>query len=86
MEEKTATQQDTVTISGTVKEGGGMMLIVVTADQIEHKINVTKSTQVLKEGKPTTMTDVKVGSTVIVEAKKGTDATLTALTITIPTA
>lgn len=78
-------QQDKslVTISGNVKVSDGATLTVVSGDEVEHKITVTKETKIVKAEKAMAATDIKAGDTVMIEVKKGTDGTMTAIAITI---
>ena len=77
------TQEDTTTISGTVKEVTDSAVTIVDAQQAEHTVAVTAETKVLKAGKDAALTDVKANDLVTIEAKKGTGDQWLALKIAV---
>jgi hypothetical protein len=74
---------ETVTISGTVSAITDSSLTVVDSDKKEHVIGVSSDTKVTKDGKDAAITDVKANDSVVVEAKKGSGDTWTALKILV---
>ena len=74
---------DTVTISGTVSAITDSSITVVDSEKAEHTIAITGDTKVTKDGKDAAVTDVKANDAVVVEAKKGSGDTWTAVKISV---
>jgi Domain of unknown function (DUF5666) len=74
---------DMVTISGTVSAISDSSLTIVDSDKKEHTIAITGDTKVTKAGKDAALTDVKANDSVVVEAKKGSGDTWTAVKILV---
>ena len=72
-----------VTISGTVSAISDSSLTIVDSDKKEHTIAITGDTKVTKAGKDAALTDVKANDSVVVEAKKGSGDTWTAVKILV---
>jgi hypothetical protein len=78
-----AQQANTVTITGMVTGGEKNVLTVTDNKNVQFKVTVTSDTKVSKAGKAATPADLKPNDKVTVQAKSGTDGTLTAMTIDI---
>ena len=74
---------DTITITGTVSAVTDSSLTVVDSEKAEHIIAITSNTKVSKAGKDAALADVKADDNVVVEAKKGSGDTWTAVKILV---
>jgi len=74
----------TVTISGKVKEVTASALTVIDDQKAEQSIGLDAKTKITKAGKNATIVDIKADDAVVVVASKGEGGALTAVTVKVP--
>jgi hypothetical protein len=73
----------TVTVSGKVKEVTASALTVIDDQKAEQSIGLDAKTKITKAGKNATIVDIKPDDAVVVVASKGEGGALTAVTVKV---